>query len=229
MAWVLALGPRLDRIGGIRGVRTGAPHDRHIGRCLQRQRSHSPCLRAAGWFPLALDGSQQAQLKAAIQALPEKAGGLRDGVCRTPRRSATTKRDNEARQRSATTKRDNEARQRSATTKRDNEARQRSATTKRDNEARQRSATTKRDNEARQRSATTKRDNEARQRSATTKRDNEARQRSATTKRDNEARQRSATTKRDTWGRKSSSPTRPISGRMRTSGGNGYSKESQRW
>ena len=71
----------------------------------------------------ALGGSQQAQLKAAIQALPEKAGGLRDGVCRTPHRSATTKRYRlcpkrreafvtayaalpiEARQRSATTKR----------------------------------------------------------------------------------------------------------------------------
>ena len=31
-------------------------------------------LRAVGWFPPALDGGQQAQLKAAVQALPEKAG-----------------------------------------------------------------------------------------------------------------------------------------------------------
>ena len=35
--------------------------------------------------------------------------------------------------------------------------------------------------------------------------------------------------KRDNWGRKSSSLTRPISGRMRTCGGNGYSRESRRW
>ena len=74
MAWSLALGPRLERIGGGRGTGTGAPHHRHVGRCLQRQRSHSSCLRAKRWVPPALDGGQQAQLKAAVQALPEKAG-----------------------------------------------------------------------------------------------------------------------------------------------------------
>ncbi len=74
MAWFLAHGPRLDRFGGSRGVRTGAPYHRHMGRCLQRQWSHSPCLRAVGWLPPALDGGRQAQLKAAVQALPERAG-----------------------------------------------------------------------------------------------------------------------------------------------------------
>ena len=45
-----------------------------MGRCLQRQRTGGHCLRAVGWFPPALGGDQQAQLKAAVQALPEKAG-----------------------------------------------------------------------------------------------------------------------------------------------------------
>ena len=35
---------------------------------------HGPWLRTVGWLPPALDGDQQAQLKAAVQALPEKAG-----------------------------------------------------------------------------------------------------------------------------------------------------------
>ena len=74
VAWSLALGPGLDSIGGSRGVRTRGPHHRHVGRRLKRQGSHSPGLRAVGWFPPALDGDQQAQLKAAVQALPEKAG-----------------------------------------------------------------------------------------------------------------------------------------------------------
>ena len=45
-----------------------------MGRCLQRQWTGGPCLRAVGRFPPALDGGQQAQLKAAVQAQPEKAG-----------------------------------------------------------------------------------------------------------------------------------------------------------
>ena len=74
MARCLALGPGLDRIGGSRGTGTGSPYHRHVGHCLRQRRSHGPCLRAVGWFPPALDGGQQAQLKAAVQALPEKAG-----------------------------------------------------------------------------------------------------------------------------------------------------------
>ena len=69
----LALGQGLDRIGGSRGTGTGAPHHRRMGRCLQRQWTGGPCLRAVGWFPPALDGDQQAQVKAVVQALPEKA------------------------------------------------------------------------------------------------------------------------------------------------------------
>ena len=74
MACSLALGQGLDRIGGSRGTGTGAPHHRRMGRCLQRQWTGGPLLRAVGWFPPALGGGQQAQLKAAVQALPERAG-----------------------------------------------------------------------------------------------------------------------------------------------------------
>ena len=74
MACALALGLGLDRIGGSRGTGTGFPYHRHVGHCLKHRRSHGPRLRAVGWFPPALDGDQQAQLKAAVQALPEKAG-----------------------------------------------------------------------------------------------------------------------------------------------------------
>ncbi len=45
-----------------------------MGRRLQGQWSHGPCLRAKRRVPPALDGGHQAQLKAAVQALPEKAG-----------------------------------------------------------------------------------------------------------------------------------------------------------
>ena len=74
MACALALGLGLDRIGGSRGTGTGFPYHRHVGHCLRQRRSHGPRLRAVGWFPPALDGDQQAQLKAEVQALPEKAG-----------------------------------------------------------------------------------------------------------------------------------------------------------
>ena len=46
----------------------------HVGHCLRQRWSHGPWLRTVGWLPPALDGDQQAQLKAAVQALPEKAG-----------------------------------------------------------------------------------------------------------------------------------------------------------
>ena len=45
-----------------------------MGCCYQRQWSHGPCFRAERRVPPALDKVQQAQLKAAVQALPEKAG-----------------------------------------------------------------------------------------------------------------------------------------------------------
>ena len=45
-----------------------------MGHCLRQRWSHGPWLRTVGWLPPALDGDQQAQLKAAVQALPEKAG-----------------------------------------------------------------------------------------------------------------------------------------------------------
>ena len=74
MACSLAFGPGLDFFGGSRGAGTGSPHHRHVGHCLRQRWSHGPWLRTVGWLPPALDGDQQAQLKAAVQALPEKAG-----------------------------------------------------------------------------------------------------------------------------------------------------------
>ena len=62
----LALGPRLDRIGGSRGTGTGFPYHRHVGHCLRQRRCCGPFLRAVGWFPPALDGDQQAQVKGLI-------------------------------------------------------------------------------------------------------------------------------------------------------------------
>ena len=41
---------------------------------LRQRRSCGPWLRAVGWFPPALDGDQQAQVKAVVEELPEKAG-----------------------------------------------------------------------------------------------------------------------------------------------------------
>ena len=70
--WLLAQG--WTALAVAEAFRTRAPHHRHVGRRLKRQWSHSPGLRAVGWFPPAFDGDQQAQLKAAVQALPEKAG-----------------------------------------------------------------------------------------------------------------------------------------------------------
>ena len=74
MVCSLAFGPGLDFFGGSRGAGTGSPHHRHVGHCLRQRWSHGPWLRTVGWLPPALDGDQQAQLKAAVQALPEKAG-----------------------------------------------------------------------------------------------------------------------------------------------------------
>ena len=74
VACSLAFGPGLDFFGGSRGAGTGSPHHRHVGHCLRQRWSHGPWLRTVGWLPPALDGDQQAQLKAAVQALPEKAG-----------------------------------------------------------------------------------------------------------------------------------------------------------
>ena len=74
VACSLAFGPGLGFFGGSRGAGTGSPHHRHVGHCLRQRWSHGPWLRTVGWLPPALDGDQQAQLKAAVQALPEKAG-----------------------------------------------------------------------------------------------------------------------------------------------------------
>ena len=70
----LAAGPRLDRLGHGRGVGTGPPHNWPAGRRLRRGRACSLDIRADRWFPPALGETQQAELKAAVQELPERAG-----------------------------------------------------------------------------------------------------------------------------------------------------------
>ena len=70
----LAAGPRLDRLGHGGGAGTGPPHHRTVGVRLRRGRACSLDIRADRWFPLALGETQQAELKAAVQELPEQAG-----------------------------------------------------------------------------------------------------------------------------------------------------------
>ena len=70
----LAAGPRLDRLGHGRGTGTGSTHHRAMGVRLRGGRACSLDIRADRWFPLALGETQQAELKAAVQELPEQAG-----------------------------------------------------------------------------------------------------------------------------------------------------------
>ncbi len=74
MACSLAPGSGVDCIRGGRGTGTRPTYYRPVGDCPGQRWSHGSGLRAVGGFPPALDGDQRAQLKAAVQALPEKAG-----------------------------------------------------------------------------------------------------------------------------------------------------------
>ena len=70
----LAAGPRLDGLDHGRGAGTGPSYHWQMGHCLRRGRSGSLGIRADRWFPPALGETQQAELKAAVQELPEQAG-----------------------------------------------------------------------------------------------------------------------------------------------------------
>lgn len=74
MARSMAFGSGMGRSCSSRGVRTGPAYDWPMGNCLWQRWPHRISLRANRWFPPALDGDQQAQLKAAVPAAPEKAG-----------------------------------------------------------------------------------------------------------------------------------------------------------
>ena len=74
MACPMAFGPRLDCGGGGRGAGTGCPYHWPVGCRLRRGRSGGDGLRAVGWFPPAIDGVQQTELKAVVQEFPAKVG-----------------------------------------------------------------------------------------------------------------------------------------------------------
>ena len=69
-----AVGPRLDRIVHGGGLGTGSPHHRPLVGRLRRGRACSLDIRADRWFHPALGETQQVELKAAVQELPEQAG-----------------------------------------------------------------------------------------------------------------------------------------------------------
>ena len=69
-----AAGPGLDGSGDGAGPGAGSSHDRTMGVGLREGRARSPDLRADRGFPPALDEAQQAELKAAVQELPDMAG-----------------------------------------------------------------------------------------------------------------------------------------------------------
>ena len=53
---------------------TGCPYHWPVGCRLRRGRSGGDGLRAVGWFPPAIDGVQQTELKAVVQEFPAKVG-----------------------------------------------------------------------------------------------------------------------------------------------------------
>ena len=74
MARSMAVGAGMGRSCGSRGVRTGPAYNWPLDKCLWQYWSGRINLRANRWSPPALDEDQQAQLKAAVQAAPEKVG-----------------------------------------------------------------------------------------------------------------------------------------------------------
>ena len=72
MACPMAFGPRLDCGGGGRGAGTGCPYHWPVGCRLRRGRSGGDGLRAVGWFPPAIDGVQQTELKAVVQEFQQR-------------------------------------------------------------------------------------------------------------------------------------------------------------
>ncbi len=74
MACAMAIGPRRDCGGGGRGAGTGCPDHWPVGCRLRRGRSGGDGLRAVGWFPPAIYGAQQTELKAVVQEFPAQAG-----------------------------------------------------------------------------------------------------------------------------------------------------------
>ena len=73
MAHHLAAGPRMDGFGYGAGLGPGSAHHRPVGRRLWRGRACRLDVRAVRGFPPALGETQQAELKEAVQELPEAA------------------------------------------------------------------------------------------------------------------------------------------------------------
>ena len=73
MARHLAAGPRMDGFGYGAGLGPGSAHHRPVGRGLWRGRACRLDVRAVRGFPPALGETQQAELKEAVQELPEAA------------------------------------------------------------------------------------------------------------------------------------------------------------
>ena len=73
MARHLAAGPRMDGFGYGAGLGPGSAHHRPVGRGLWRGRTCRLDVRAVRGFPPALGETQQAELKEAVQELPEAA------------------------------------------------------------------------------------------------------------------------------------------------------------
>ena len=63
-----------DRLGHCPGTGPGCSHHWQMGRCIQRWGACSLDVRADWGFPPALGETQQAELKAAVPELPERAG-----------------------------------------------------------------------------------------------------------------------------------------------------------
>ena len=70
--WLLAQG--WTAAGTAEALERRSPHHRAMGVGLRRGRACSLDIRADRWFPPALGEAQQAELKAAVQGLPEQAG-----------------------------------------------------------------------------------------------------------------------------------------------------------
>ena len=64
----------MTRFGHGPGTGPGRSHDRQMGRRLWRGRACSLDIRAVRWFPPALGEGQQAELQAAVQRTPARAG-----------------------------------------------------------------------------------------------------------------------------------------------------------
>src|SRR6266540_2432809 len=74
VARALAGGAGLVGGPGGRGAGAGPAHGRRVARRVRPRRADGPGLRADGRLPPALDGAQQAELKAAVRAPPREAG-----------------------------------------------------------------------------------------------------------------------------------------------------------